>query len=273
MKQHPFTRLRQCFYALLLLGSAALPPVHAQTAAPTMGIIVMHGKGGSPTRHVNELASALAAQGYLVANLDMPWSGRREYDAPLAAAEQEVSAAIGTLQGRGATRFVVAGHSQGGLFALYYGSRHALAGAIAIAPGGDPGSNTPREKLADSVQLARKLVDEGKGDDKTRLTDYEGGKGTYPLLTTPRIYLSWFDPDGGWGMFQSLQHMPAATAVLYVAPSNDYPGLARLKQPAFAALPPNPKTELYEPNASHLGAPSASIAKILAWLQALNTAP
>jgi predicted N-acetyltransferase YhbS len=35
----------------------------------------MHGKGGSPTKYVSDLASSLKDEGYLVANLEMPWSG------------------------------------------------------------------------------------------------------------------------------------------------------------------------------------------------------
>jgi len=73
---------------LCILG--ALLPVQVMADAPKIGIVIMHGKGGSPSKHVADLASALEGKGYLVANLEMPWSGKRDYDATVSAAEEQV---------------------------------------------------------------------------------------------------------------------------------------------------------------------------------------
>ena len=59
--------------------------------------------------------------------------------------------------------------------------------------------------------------------------------------------------------------MNPAVPVLYIGPTNDYPGLLRIKQTMFDALPKNPRTKLYEPNSNHLNAPSASIKEIVEW--------
>jgi len=251
----------------VLISLLASPAAWAQTAAPQPGVVVMHGKGGSPNRHVKGLAVALQDQGFLVANLEMPWSGERDYDASLAGAEAEVDAAIARLRALGAQRIVVAGHSQGGMFALYYASRRGVDGVVALAPGGDPGSATPREKLAATVALARGLVASGHGDQKTELMDYEGAKGTYAIHTTPHIYLSWFDPDSDYSLQRVARRLPATLPVLYVAPTQDYPALVRANRSILAALPRDTKTELYEPNTTHLGAPGASIAKVVAWIR------
>src|SRR5688572_23963768 len=48
-------------------------PLAAQAQVGTIGIVIMHGKGGSPTGLVAGLARALEEGGYLVANLEMPW--------------------------------------------------------------------------------------------------------------------------------------------------------------------------------------------------------
>jgi predicted alpha/beta-hydrolase family hydrolase len=104
--------------AVALAVAGLVLPAIAQTPAPGIGMVIMHGKGGSPTRHVAELAAALASRGYLVANLDMPWSGQRNYDADVAAAERQVVSALDGLRARGAAKLFVAGHCQGGLFAL-----------------------------------------------------------------------------------------------------------------------------------------------------------
>src|SRR3546814_16154553 len=94
-----------------------------------MGVVVMHGKGSSPTKHVSRLASTLQGKGYAVANLEMPWSGKRDYDVDVAAADKEVNAALDGLRARGAKTLFVAGHSQGGLFALRYGNNHKEIGS------------------------------------------------------------------------------------------------------------------------------------------------
>lgn len=54
-----------------------------------MGIVIMRGKGGSPSRYVSDRAQALEGKGYLVANIEMPWSGRRDYDVDVSAAESK----------------------------------------------------------------------------------------------------------------------------------------------------------------------------------------
>jgi len=250
---------------MAVIGAALPLTVTAQTASSKIGIVIMHGKGGSPTRHVSDLASSLEEKGYLVANLEMPWSGRRDYDVNVSAAEKEVESALATLRSKGAQKVFVAGHSQGGLFALYFGGKHLVDGVIAIAPGGSVSSAVFRGKLGESVERARKLVAEGKGDEKTRFNDYEGSKGTYPIITTPAAYLSWFDPDGAMNQTMAVKTMNPQVPVLFIVPKADYPGLLKVKQTMFDSLPKNPLSKLYEPDSSHLGAPSASRDEIVRW--------
>ena len=142
-----------------LILAAALLCIGLPAAAQT-GIVIMHGKGGSPNRHVRDLASGLESKNYLVANLEMPWSDRRDYDADVAKTEQEVTAALEALRSKGAKKVFVAGHSQGGVFALYYASKHPLDGVIAIAPGGSVASRIYLEKVG--AVTARIIVATGK---------------------------------------------------------------------------------------------------------------
>lgn len=256
------------------LGMTCLPAAaNAQAGGAKVGIVLMHGKGGSPTGHVAALARELAAQGVLVANLDMPWSGRRNYDVPVPAAQAEVEAALQNLRSQGAQKLFVAGHSQGGVFALYLGTRLKLDGVIAIAPGGNVANPIYAEKLGAYLAQARRLVAEGRGEETSQLADYEGSKGTYAVQTTPKAYVSWFDPDGAMNQLKSSRAMVPATPVLYVAPSNDYPGLIKVKHSMFSALPKNATTKMYEPQASHTGAPTASAQEILAWMQVVAKMP
>lgn len=259
--------LNRLLIALALpVASLVLPlTATADTGPVKIGIVLMHGKGGSPTKHVSDLAAALEKQGFLVANLEMPWSGRRDYDVDVSTAENEVETALRALQDKGAQKLFVSGHSQGGLFALYFGSKHAaLDGVIAIAPGGNVAGPVFREKLGESVELARKLIAAGKGDEKTSLEDYEG-KGTYTVRSAPAVYLTWFDPAGAMNQTAAMRNMNPAVPVLFIAPTNDYPMLLKVKQQMFDALPKTPRTMLLELRSSHLNAPTASIREIVEW--------
>ena len=241
-------------------------PAPGPLLGPALGVVLMHGKGGSPDKHVAGLANALRQQGVLVANLDMPWSGRREYDADVASAEHQVSEALASLRSQGARKLVLAGHSQGGLFALYLAGHLPVDGVIAIAPGGNVGAGLLHDQLADTLAKARELLAAGHGEEKTRLADFEGSKGRYPVTTTPRIYLDWFDPEGTMNQGKAVRQLPAGLPVLYISPEGDYPALQRVRQSMFDALPTNPASQLLIPPGSHLQAPAAAIPGIVDWL-------
>lgn len=257
--------------ALLLLCHLATAAPFAQAqAAPGIGVVVMHGKGGSPTGLVAKLAAGLVERGYQVANLEMSWSKRRDYDAPVSAAEQEVVAALDGLRARGANVFFVAGHSQGGLFALHFAGRHAVDGIVAIAPGGNVANALFRDKLGATVAQARQLVADGKGGERTQFLDYENARGSYPVMATAVDYLSWFDPEGAMNQTTAIGNIKPGTPVLYIVPTRDYPGLQRVMQTMFDALPRHPLTRLYEPAASHTEAPAAALDEILRWTAEVN---
>jgi len=257
------------FGALFCLFAVALfMPLgaHAQEARP--GAVVMHGKGGSPkSRTIEALASGLGAQGILVAALDMPWSGARSYDVDSAAAEQQVREALERLRADGANRLFVMGHSQGGMFALHMGGRVKLDGVVAIAPGGSADNRIALEKLADSLQAARRYVAEGKGQERQRLMDYEGSRGLHPVIAVPAAYVSWFDPEGAMSQNRAVRNVRPGTPVLFIVPKGDYPGLRRVKDGLFSALPTHPLNRLYEPESDHMGAPVAALDEIGRWIR------
>ncbi len=252
--------------ALLLLAAAGFSwPASAQTPAK-IGVVVMHGKGGSPEKSVADLARGLRAKDILVENLEMPWSGRRNYDVDVAAAEKQVQDALDALRAAGATKVFIAGHSQGGVFALHLGGRLAADGIVAIAPGGSVGSRVFRDKLGSSLEEARKYVAEGKGGERERLLDYEGSRGTYPVVAIPSAYVTWFDPEGAMNEVRAEKALKPGLPVLLVAPKHDYPGLASRKDAVFKALPPTPYTRMVEPDVDHLHSPGASVEEIARWV-------
>jgi len=249
------------FLISLLAGGL---PAQAQPAAP-IGIVVMHGKGGGPNGLVKKLADGLESRGYRVANLEMPWSRRREYDTDVAGAEREVDGALAKLRSAGAGKLFVAGHSQGAVFALHYASKHALDGLVIIAPGGNVGTHFYQQQVGASVSRARDLVAAGKGNERGEFDEFEGSVGTTTVHTTAAIYITWFDRDGAMNQWKSSAALPASLPVLHVAPTSDYPGLLRAKREMFNALPSNPQTKLYEPDATHRSAPTVALDEIVRW--------
>lgn len=255
----------------ILVAALVGMPFSVMAEQTTMGIVIMHGKGGSPKKWVSDLADALASKGYLVANLEMPWSGKREYDVPVGNAEAEIESALADLRNKGAKKVFVAGHSQGGAFALHFSGKHTADGIIAIAPGGNVDSNTFREKLGASVARARQLIADGKGDEKTQFEDYEGSKGTYPVFTTPASYITWFDPDGAMNTVRAARAVNPKIPLLWLVAKNDYPGLRKSNIPMFASFPANRLNTFYEPDSDHLRAPAASLEEIVRWTTMVTT--
>jgi len=256
-----------CRWRGLPVGALILCLVAFSAPSPPqrIGIVLMHGKDSSPKYLESDLRSPLERQGFLVANLDMPWSRRHAYDANVASAERQVEGALDGLRTRGATSVFVAGHSQGGLFALYFGGKHSIDGVVAIAPGGNAGSPLFREQLGDSVRRARALIADGKGDGKTTFMDFDGSRGAFPVTCTPASYLGWFDPDGAMNELRAVRNLNPKVPVLFIVPKRDYPFLLQAKRLMFDGLPAHPLTRLFEPDSDHLGAPSASRDEIVRW--------
>jgi len=266
------TNFTRVFVGLVLAAFTAAWPLAVAGQAETLGIVIMHGKGGSPTRLVADLARGLETKGYLVANLEMPWSGNRQYDVTTAQAEEEVAAAIVGLRGKGAKKVFVCGHSQGGVFALHLAGRLAADGFITIAPGGNVAARIYLENVGPSLDRARELIAEGKGNEPARLEDYEGARGTFPVRAAPAVYVTWFEPQGAMNMERAVSIVSSHAPILWIAPSRDYPGLIRSSRPLYRALPSHPLTRLYEPDADHRGAPSASVDEIVRWTREVANA-
>lgn len=249
---------------LLLLFLLVAHCAFAET--PAIGVVVMHGKGGLPDGAVLELALHLAEKKYLVANLEMPWSSRRDYDVDVEAGVMEVQAALDGLRAKGAAKVFVAGHSQGGLFALYVAGRLPMDGVVAIAPGGNVANRAFRDAVAEPLRRARKMVEDGKGAQRATFLDYLGARGPTAVITSAAVYVTWFDPEGAMNQLAAIRRLDAKLPVLFIVPTNDNPALLRAKPQMVAALPANPLTKLYEPDTNHIRAATDSREEIGRWI-------
>ena len=256
--------LRAFFSILALTAALAAPGAGAQSEA--FGVVIMHGKGGSPLRFVSDLAAELARDGYLVANLEMPWSRALNFGVPVAEAETAVGAALAQLRGQGAKWSFVAGHSLGGAYALYLAGRLDADGFILIAPGGDVANASFRGNLV-GLHRAEELVAAGKGGERAQLEDYEAGRGTYAIETIPAHYLAWHALDGPMNMARAARAANPKAPMLFIVPKRDYPGLLRSSPGIYGMLPSNPLTRLYWPDSDHLNAPGASGQEIVRWMR------
>jgi dienelactone hydrolase len=245
-----------------------------------IGIVLMHGKLGSPlgatslvgnrTPIGGRLVADLKSAGYLVATPEMCWSDRRGFDKPYEECLTEIDAAIADLKKHGATAIIVAGQSLGGNAALAYGAAHAgLMGVIAYAPADDPKSKATRPEIATVVAQAERLAASGKGDERTKFDDVNAGPHgiyTMELRTTARIYLSFYGPHAAGDIPANTAKLK--TPLLWIAGDDD-PTQRRGRSFAFDHAPPNPLNRYVTVRASHLQTPDAGRQATLAWLAEL----
>lgn len=236
------------------------------SAAATCGVVFMHGKWGNPRAHITGVATQLRQIGCAVETPEMPWSGRRRYDAAASVAMQEIDAAVARLKAQGAVAIFVGGQSMGASAALAYGARHAgLAGILAVGPGHDPSLPGFAGRTAGDVQRARSLVSQGKGTEVITFQDFNGGR-TASFSAPADVYLSYFDPSGLFAIPQNATRLTAP--LLWVSGTAD--PLIRLGQGyAFAKAPANPHSRYIEVTADHLGTPDAAAMQIADWVRDL----
>lgn len=244
--------------ALVLLVASGLA-----AAADRVGVILLHGKRGTPD-HMEPLADALRREGFLVVAPEMPWSASRAYDRPLEQSHAEIDKAVELLRLQGARRIVVGGHSMGANMAMgYVAQRPGVDALMTLGPGQTVESDSFRDALGASVAQARRLVLAGKGDEPAEFTDLHLGK-TSRIRAGAGIYLSYFDPDGLANMPKTAPRI--AVPWLWTVGSQDRNMLDRGAGYAFVKAAAHPRNRYAVVEADHMGTPTASVAVVLRWL-------
>jgi pimeloyl-ACP methyl ester carboxylesterase len=211
--------------AALLGVGASLPAT--QRAPERLGIILLHGKLGTPSDRKAGLAAIardLNAAGYLTAVPSMPWNDEGwehiALDVPSALALIDNVAA--DLRMKGAHRIVIGGHSQGANVALAYAvARGSVAGVVMAAPGHRP-ENLARKDPAMMLAIAgaRTMVAGGRGANSFDGPDGIQGS-NLTLRTTAMVYLSWMDPLGMAAMEVQAPRLPPSIPLLMVISPRD----------------------------------------------------
>src|SRR5262252_4421397 len=230
----------------------------------TIGVVMMHGKHGTPSQ-VQQLAATVANAGFLVERPEMCWSATRIYDQTYLECFADIDAAATRQKGHGATAIVALGMSLGANAALGFGARRQdLKAIIALAPAHAPELLRRRPDIAESIGQAQVAVAAGRGDEKAMFDDVDLGN-IFRVSTTPAIYLSFFGPDSPAVMPENAAHLTAP--LLMVSGDNDptQSGADNI----FARVPPDPRNKHITVEADHMGTPAASIAIVLAWLKTL----
>lgn len=252
---------------------------HPATAQQRIGIVLLHGKlGGALGMATNARGDAFGSRlimslrnaGYLVATPEMCWSRRRNFDKAYPDCIAEVDTAIGQLKAQGATAIVVGGLSLGGNGAIAYGATHTgIVGIIAFGPADDPTRKSQRPEVAASLARARQLIAQGQGDTNTTFDDFNtntGGSFAMTVTTTPRIFVSFNDPNALTRLGPNLSKL--TVPILWVAGDGDpTQGSAPI---LYRMAPANPLNRFVTVHSNHIGTPDAGTADALTWLAQLN---
>jgi dienelactone hydrolase len=245
----------------ILLWVASSMSMAADAAS---GVVLLHGKDGTP-RNVLGLADAMKKNGFAVTTPEMPYSRNRNFDKAYQDMVPEINNAVAELMKQGVKRIFIAGHSLGANVALYYATRVSVDGVLAIAPGHTPELKGFASSVRDSVQLARKMVSEGKGDKIGVFDDYNQGR-RETRKTTATIYLSYVDPDGLAVMPRNAAALKPGTAFLWVVGTQDLM-YERGPSYAFDKAPPNPNNKDVVVDGNHMNTPAIAAQEIVTWLK------
>jgi hypothetical protein len=92
---------------------------------------------------------------------------------------------------------------------------NAVDGTKIIALEHRPEDKKFQSRLGDSLDRAKKMVNEGKGSERSDFTNVNQGD-TSIINGTAKIYLSWFSPKGAAVMPRNASAVKPGIAVLYV---------------------------------------------------------
>ncbi len=261
--------MKKLIVGVFSLLSLVLTSVYAAPVSE-VGIIVLHGKGGSPNFYILEkFTSKMSEKGYAVIVPRFQWGGAKgkaDYSGSLDDAFKVLDQEISKLKQLGRKKIILAGHSMGTPVAIAYLRNHpGVDGVIGIAPGHFVGSTFHDKFVYFDVKKARQAVESGAGGDPLRVEDYNSGGRRFQMDVKANDYLSFFDPDGPMNFESSIQKM-GSTPFLWIAPDADPVTKSGMASDYFSKAPKTPKSKFIEIEAEHINAPVKGIKEIHQWI-------
>ncbi|HYD04621.1 MAG TPA: alpha/beta fold hydrolase [Reyranella sp.] len=247
-------------------------PAGASAQAP-LGVIVLHGKQGTPTGNqgLNVIAANLQSAGHKVVQPAMPW-GRGGWESINVTVEEVLAMLDGQavqLRAQGAGRIVVIGHSLGAAVGLAYAvERGNLAGLVMLAPGHNPaGLYRSNDRIRGDVDRTRKLVEEGKGNERVNGADNNQGS-NITMSVRAAVYYSWQNPNGIASMPVAAPRLPASTPLLMVVGEKDVIH-GRAEGQLYRPAAKSPYSKYVTNGASHAETPMAATKVVTDWVNLL----
>jgi esterase/lipase len=246
----------------LIFGCFALA---APARAETIGVVMMHGKTGTPAQ-LQQLGDAVTAAGFPVERPEMCWSRHRIYDRTYLDCLADADAAAARLKARGATGIVILGMSLGGNAALGYGARRpGLKGVIALAPASNPDALRERPPIARGLAEAEALIAAGKGDEPRSFTDLNNGR-QIEVMATPKIFVSFFGGQTPGAFSSNAARLTAPLLIVSGSADPTQRGIGAV----YALAPHESHNAHVTVDSDHLGTPNAATAAVVAWLKSLD---
>lgn len=259
------TLSRRRALALALAMGLAAPTVGA---ASGVGAVLLHGKGGRPSRGpMRAVSDALRTAWVDLREPTLPWAESRYIEGTWNDALNEIGAEVAALR-RGSAKVVLVGQSLGACAALAYAAHRRDVDALCLmSPGHLPSRWMSKGgAVRDSIEGARALVASGRGAEVRSFADENQGK-SLSVRMRADAYLSYFDPDGDAEMPRMAPLVPNIP-VLYVVGTGD-PGIAWGKPAVFDRLPANPRSRYVEVSGDHFSAGTAASGTIVDWVKGL----
>jgi pimeloyl-ACP methyl ester carboxylesterase len=238
------------------------------------GVVLLHGKWGSPSQHIDQLALALKREGFMVLTPLMPWSKERGYDVDYPAALEIVDNQVRELRKRGAQMVILAGHSMGANAAVAYAANghEKIDGVIAIAPGHTPDLLGYHLNIESSFNKASAMIREGKGNERASFIDVNGGR-TLSFDMTAATYFSYNDNSGMAVMPLSASKVTQRIPLFWILGGTGDVLYKFGKGYLFEKWPMHPLNKYLVLNSTHLKAPDDAKDEILQWINTVNHSP
>ena len=256
---------------VLILFAFFSGDVHAATEKK-VGVVLLHGKWGNPSQHINTLATSLNEKGYIVTTPLMPWSKSRGYDIDYPAALGIVENNIRELRKKGATVIVLAGHSMGANASIAYAAygHEKIDAVIAIAPGHTPDLYKYHINIESSLNKATEMIKSGQGGESESFIDLNSGGRSVNINMTAAVYSSYNNPDGMASMPISATNVTQRVPLFWILAGPEDVLYNSGKNYVFEKWPSNPLNTYLVLNVTHLSAPDNAKEEILKWINTLT---